>query len=129
MSDYEIGYGKPPRANRFKPGNQAAGGKRRKRAEVLSLSDVLASAITKRMRVKRGDELVTLAAGEIMIERLVRMMTSGTPREMVLVMGLIERHAPQFLAARPEVFKIQYTRAEGSSVELPPADLWDQTGP
>lgn len=122
MSDDEVGRGKPPREHQFKPGNRAAAGRKKTRKDGFSLADILASAVTKKMKIRRGEEIVSLAASEIMIERLVRIMTTGTPREMVLVLQLIERHVPQFLAAPPEVFRVEYVRAGGSTVELPLID-------
>lgn len=122
MSDYDVGRGKPPREHQFKPGNRAAAGRKKTRKDGFSLADILASAVTRKMKIRRGEEIVSLGAGEIMIERLVRIMTTGTPREMVLVLGLIERHVPQFLAAPPEVFRVEYVRAGGSTVELPLID-------
>ena len=129
MSDYAVGRGKPPRQHQFKPGNRAAAGRKNSKKDGFSLADILAGAVTKKMKIRRGAEIVSLAAGEIMIERLVRIMTTGTPREMVLVLGLIERHVPQFLAAPPEVFRVEYVRAEGSTVELPTIDAWKGAKP
>ena len=57
-STYTVGYGKPPKANQFKPGNQAA--RRRKgqgTGKALSLPDIIDRALrTKRARHVLGSD-------------------------------------------------------------------------
>lgn len=126
MSDYDVGYGKPPEASRFKHGNTAASKSKRKPKQAISFPDLITRALYRPIKYKRGNDIVTSAAAEIMIERLVRMMVNGTAREAVIIMGMIERYAPQFMASAPEVFKVEYHQAEGSNVPLPPIELWEE---
>lgn len=122
--DYEVGYRKPPAQHRFQPGNKAAA-KRPKRNKTLSIPEILDQALNRRRRIKRGDEVVSMKAAEILIERFIQMMTTGTPRELVMMLGLIEKHAPRFLEQQASHMKVTYHQAEGSGVAPPPADLWE----
>lgn len=129
MSDeYDVGYGKPPRQHQFKPGNKAA--KSRKSAKkALSMPEILDRALRTRRKIKRGGQVIDMAVAEILSERLVQTISTGNPRELALVVGLIERYLPDALASTPEALEITYHRAEGSTVALPPADLWKGTKP
>ena len=121
--DYEVGRGKPPREHQFKAGNQAARG--RKKRQSISLPEMLEKALNRRRQIKRGGEIVSMKAGEIMIERFVQMMTTGSPRELIMMFGLIEKHAPKFLEQHAADIAITYQTAEGTSIDLPPTDLWE----
>jgi hypothetical protein len=128
MSDkYDVGYKKPPRQHQFKPGNQAARrrGRSKKQEQTFSLAEILVKALRTKRKIKRGNEIITMEAGDIMCERLVQMMTAGTARDMLSIVALIQQHSPQMLAGAPETLEIVHHRAEGSSVPLPPADLWE----
>lgn len=123
--DYTVGYGKPPKHGQFKPGNKAAAGKRRKKDKPgLSIATALAEAIATPVTVQRGDQRVTMAAGDVLTQRLVRIMTTGNARELGLVISLIEKHLPQSLSAPQQRLEVVYTQSSGSTVALPPAELW-----
>ena len=130
--DESVGYGKPPRQHRFKPGNQAAakGNRRRKkRANALALPEILDRALRSKRKIKRGGQVYTVPVAEIMVERLVQMLTTGSTRDVALVMQLTERYLPDALTRTQEVLEIVHTRAAGSNIELPPEDLWEVTKP
>ena len=124
---YEVGYGKPPKHSRFKPGNRGRPKGSKKRA--FSLSEIITEAMTRRRKVRRGDKIVSMPAAEIFIERLIAMATTGSPSEMTKVLSMIARHAPQLLAAPELEARITYHRAPGSEVQLPPAHLWSGKEP
>ncbi len=124
-SEYDVGYGKPPKKNQFKPGNQMA--KRRRkgpREQGFSMSEIVTQAMTQRRKIKRGDQIVSMQVAEIMIERLVQMVTTGNPKDLAFVFNLMAKHAAHLVTPAPQQTLVTYHRAEGSKVELPPADLW-----
>lgn len=123
---YEVGYKKPPVGSQFKPGNQAARGRKRKDANAgLSIPEVIGRALKTKRKIKRGNEIVSMPVSEILVERLIQMMTSGSARDLTLIVALLERYSPDLLASPPEVFEVRYHRAEGSKVALPSDDLWE----
>ena len=82
-------------------------------------------APTKR-KVRRGDRVYSVSAAEILAERLVQMMTTGSAREVAIVMQLIEKHLPDAMARPTEVLEIMHHHAEGSCIQPPPEDLWEK---
>ena len=128
--DYHVGYGKPPKQHQFKAGNQAARGKkRRKRKQGLSMPEIIDKALHTKRTIKKGGELLEMEAADVMVERLVQVMMSGTPRELVLMVSLLEKYTPDTLASAPEKLEVSYHRAEGSTVALPPKDIWEGDEP
>lgn len=128
-SDYPVGYKRPPREHQFKPDNKAAKGRRRAKKEGLSIPEILHKAIASKRKIKRGNEIVDMPVAEILVERLVQSMTTGSAKDMALIISLLERHLPDLLAGEPEKLEVSYHRAEGSKVSLPPADLWEGKKP
>lgn len=122
---YEVGYGKPPRQHRFKPGNQVAKGRKRKKKEGLSIPEILGRAIASKRKIKRGGETFDMPVAEILVERLVQAMTTGSTKDLALIIGLLERYSPGLLASEPKDLNVHHHRAEGSTVAPPPADLWE----
>ncbi len=122
--DYTVGKGKPPKEHQFGPGNKAAAGRRRK-SKALTVPQLLTKAFHTRRKIKRGNEVVTMAAGEILVERLVQMMINGNPREIALVLNQLEKHAPELLQGPQETLEVIYRGAENSRVSLPPRELWE----
>ena len=127
MSDYEVGRGKPPKHTRFKPGNQAARGRKAKAEKALALPEILHRALNARRKIKRGDRIYDMAVGEIMIERLIQMMTTGDVRDIAKCLELIERYAPERLASVPEPIEVVYRQADGSTLRPAPRELWGGT--
>lgn len=128
--DEPVGYGKPPRQHRFKPGNQAAAKhnrRKKKQGNALALPEILDRALRSKRKIKRGGQVYSVPVAEIMVERLVQMLTSGSTRDLALVMQLTERYLPDALTKTQEVLEIVHTQAVGSNIQLPPDDLWEDT--
>lgn len=128
MDDEAIGYGKPPRQHRFKPGNQAAAKRNRikkKEGNALALPVIIDRALRTKRKVKRGDQVYSVTVAEIMAERLVQMLTTGSARDLAVIMQLVEKHLPDALNRPQEVFQIVHTRAADSTIQLPPDELWE----
>ena len=124
--DYEVGYGKPPKHSQFKPFNQAAKGRGSKKESkpTFSIGEILRNALSGKRKIKRGDSVVEMDVAKILVERLVQMMLNGSAKDMALVLGLLERHAPEILATATQELAITYHRANGSTVPLPTAEMW-----
>lgn len=130
--DYEVGYGKPPAQHRFKPGNQAARkrtGASQKREPVVTLTSVVQDVMRAKRKAKRGDAVIKLTMAEILRERLIGMIMSGSHRDVITALQIMERLLPPAPASDPEPLEIHLTRAEGSRVELPTQALWQKPVP
>lgn len=125
-----VGYKNPPREHRFKPGNTAASkGNRRakKKANAIDLTVILDRVLRTKRKVKRGDKVYSAPVAEIMVERLVHTVTTGSPREVALVMQMIEKYLPDALTKTAETLEITLHRAASSAIPPPPDDLWEET--
>lgn len=130
--DYEVGYRKPPAQHRFKPGNQAArkrGERGKKREPVVSLPSIIQDVMLAKRKAKRGDAVVKVTTAAMLRERLIGMIMSGTNRDVITALQIMERLLPPAPASDPEPLEIHLTRAEGSRVELPTHDLWQKPVP
>lgn len=124
--EYQVGYGKPPKEHQFKPGNQAARKRNRKRKNsAMTTEQFIDQLLGKRRKIRRGDRVVSLTVAEIIVERLAEMAISGDARALSRLLDMISKYRPDALAAEAGELEITYHRAEGSTVELPPADLWE----
>jgi len=125
-SDYEVGYGKPPIDSRFKPGNPGRPRGTHKRS--YDIAEIFTAALTRRRKIRRGDRVVSMPVAEIMIERLISMATTGSARDMALLLRLMERHVPHLLEAAAHEAHVVYHRAPESKVDLPTDNLWKEPG-
>jgi hypothetical protein len=124
--DYEVGFGKPPKQHRFQRGNKMARrGKGAGKKTSFTMSEIITKAVTQRRQIKRGDRVVDMQVAEIMIERLIQMATTGTARDVGYILGLIDKHAAHLVAPPTQETHVVYHRAPGSTVELPPRELWE----
>ena len=57
--DYEVGYGKPPKAGRFKPGQ--SGNPRGRPKGTLNLKTDLQQELAERISVREGDRQLTVS--------------------------------------------------------------------
>lgn len=78
MSDYEVGYGRPPKAGQFRKG-QSGNPKGRPKSQ-LSLAGSVQKAISKKVRVKTGQGERKLAKLDAMIEGLMNDALKGDAR-------------------------------------------------
>lgn len=133
MTDDEpVGYGRPPRKHQFQVGNKAASKSHRrgtKKGNALELPELIDRALRAKRKIKRGNQVYSLSVAEILSERLVQMITSGTARDVAQVMQMIERYLPGALTRTTEVLEIIHHRAEASNIALPPDDLWEEGKP
>ncbi|MGQ7829768.1 DUF5681 domain-containing protein [Altererythrobacter sp. Z27] len=127
--DYEVGYCKAPKEHRFKPGNKAASkrkGQRKKKA--ISIPEVLERALASKRTIKRGAQLIEMSIAELLIERIIQMVATGSSRDLLNVVALIERFLPDVLTTEDNRLEIVHHRAEGSSVPLPKPGQFERPG-
>ncbi len=125
--DYDVGYGKPPKAHQFKPGNQAARkNKGKRKARGMTVQEALEKALKTKRKIRKGDKELSMTVAEIFGERIIQMVMTGNSRDLTKVMEIIQKHASGTLAQETEELTITYERAASSNVELPSADLWEK---
>ena len=89
-ADYEVGYGKPPLATRFRKGKSgnASGRPRRSRSVGSILAEILERKVT--IRDGTGPRLVTVQ--EAMLLKFTKNALKGDARALNAVLGLAERY-------------------------------------
>lgn len=86
--DYEVGYGKPPKGTRFKPGQSGnpKGRQRRPKSTQQQMQTILRSRIT----VSEGGQSKRLTLQEVMLRSIANKAAKGELRAASFVMNLIQ---------------------------------------
>ncbi len=82
--DYEIGYGKPPKATRFKKGQSGNPKGRPKGAKGLAAS--LRRELEAKITVREGGRTVTMSKAEATVKRLVELALRGDSKALAMLM-------------------------------------------
>ena len=95
MGDYEVGYGKPPKATRFKPersGNPKGRprGRRNKRS-------VIREVIDRKVTLRENGKTRRVSVFEALVESLVAKALKGSINDQIKLIQLIEKYAPEKL--------------------------------
>jgi len=84
---YDVGYGKPPKANQFRKGQRKRGGK--KRGEENSIS-AFKRHVLKRVRIKDGEQTRTITLAEAIILKNYNAALQRNPIAMANIYRLAE---------------------------------------
>ncbi|HXH53180.1 MAG TPA: DUF5681 domain-containing protein [Sphingomicrobium sp.] len=90
--DYEVGYGKPPKATRFKPGQ--SGNPKGRPKGALGLKAMVRKVFTAPVKVKVAGKTRSMPAMEAITLRLCQRALEGDFRSMTASMGLGGEHLP-----------------------------------
>ncbi len=82
-SDYEVGYGKPPRAHRFQPG-QSGNPKGRPKGSLSTLS-ILSDELAKPISANIGGRAVTMTRRRALVRRFIEKGLAGDLRAIALL--------------------------------------------
>jgi hypothetical protein len=87
--DYAVGYGKPPAAHRFKPGNKAnpKGRKRGSRNRKIVIREVLFEPVT----VREGGETRQMPAIEAVLKKTLSKALAGDSKAALTIIGIAQR--------------------------------------
>lgn len=88
-SDYEIGYGKPPKANQFKPG-QSGNPKGRQKGS-LNVATLMQQLMAERVTVVEKNQERTMPMIEVVLRRVVNKAATGDLKAIPLVLALVEQ--------------------------------------
>jgi hypothetical protein len=110
--DYEVGYGKPPKATRFQPGHSGKKARRRKRSTTLGMD--IKKGLNGKVKVRNGDngDPTKMTEREFAVASLVQRAMKGDMAAIKLVLKLdreaesVERAAARaFEESRPKRFE------------------------
>ncbi len=89
--DYEVGYGHPPKANRFKPGQ--SGNPRGRPKGAKSIPALLEGELNRKIRVREGNRERMLTKRELLVRRLVANGVQKGGRDGELLLRMLASHA------------------------------------
>jgi hypothetical protein len=89
--DYDVGYGKPPTASRFKKGQSGNPKEKRKGARQLDFIELLKRSMDKKVRVRVGDDVIYLSKLEAGAEQIANKIASGDIRTIRMIMPLFDK--------------------------------------
>jgi hypothetical protein len=89
--DYEIGFGRPPKATRFKPGE--SGNPRGRPKGSRPVGAVLQEVLRQRIPVTENGRTRRLPALEVMLRRLANEAMRSEPSAVKLMLSLVDRYA------------------------------------
>jgi len=95
-SNYVVGYRKPPKQSRFKPGE--SGNPRGRSKGTLNLKTDLAEELSERIRVREGDRERAISKQRALIKALTAKALKGDTRAAALLIALIAKHIEPDLA-------------------------------
>jgi hypothetical protein len=87
--DYEVGYGKPPKHTRFKPGR--SGNPRGRAKETRNLRTDLVDELGERILISEGGRRRAVSKQRAMLKQLMAKALKGDVRAANTVLGLVER--------------------------------------
>ena len=108
MADYEVGYGRPPKAGQFAPGR--SGNPRGRAKGSQSLTALLDKISNERVTVNEGGTTVKLSKREVVLRQLINKAMKGDLRALETLLDKIhatelastERQLRSALALTPE---------------------------
>jgi Family of unknown function (DUF5681) len=108
--DYEVGFGRPPKANQFKPGK--SGNPRGRPKGSRPVGAVLQEVLRQRIPVTENGRTCRLPALEVMLRRLANDAMRAEPSAIKLILSLVDRYTET-----PEaVFSVDEVLAEDLAI-------------
>lgn len=86
---YEVGYGRPPRDRRFKPGQ--SGNPRGRPKKSSSLLELFACELKRRRTIVEDGQRLRVQTDIILIKRIIDLALKGDMRALRMTMALIEQ--------------------------------------
>lgn len=93
---YDVGYRKPPREHRFKPGT--SGNRKGRPRRSVKLAGVLGKALQEQRTVTVDGRKTKMTNLEVIVRRMMEKATSGDIRAFSAIMELLAQHTPELLA-------------------------------
>lgn len=93
MSDYEIGYGKPPKRNRFKKGK--SGNPKGRPKGQKNFATILNAELSEKLTIKEAGKPRKVTKMEAVVKQLVTRAVNGDARAMAELIRQIAAHWPK----------------------------------
>jgi hypothetical protein len=88
----DVGFGKPPKGTRFKPGVSGNPKGRPKWKDNGMLTDLIGRELYRSVRISQNGETVSMPALQVALRRLVRMGAEGNPKSVETMLKIARDH-------------------------------------
>jgi hypothetical protein len=88
--DYQVGYGRPPKHTRFKPGQSGNPGGRKRKSK--DLQKLIQSELDTLITVQDAGREKHITKREALVKQLVNLAIKGNPKPLQLVLTYLEKH-------------------------------------
>ena len=89
--DYKVGYGRPPKATQFKPGQ--SGNPKGRKAKPKSVQEQMRMVLSKKVEISEGGKTKRLTLQEVMLRNIANKAAKGDLRAASFVLGLLNSEA------------------------------------
>lgn len=90
LNDDTVGYGKPPRHSRFKPGQ--SGNPRGRPRKNGSIEDMIKRELDQTVKITEGGRELRISKREAIIKQFVNRAIKGDPKPLQLMLAHLEKH-------------------------------------
>ena len=121
--DYEVGYGKPPKATQFQKGRSGNPKGRPKGSQ--NKGSIVRNIMDRKVTVRENGKERKITVFEALVEKMVAKALNGSMNDQIKLVQMVEKHAPDKLADIPEdaarTITVEFVRSDGNGR---PADRW-----
>jgi len=116
-SEYEVGYGKPPRNTQFKKG-QSGNPKGRLKGR-KNMHTILSNVLDRNVTITENGQPRKVKFMEALVNQMAAKALNGTTREQILLLKAIHDYAPELLkeAKLPHLITVRYVLPDGRTEE------------
>ena len=110
--DYKVGYGKPPRHTRFKPG-QSGNAKGRPRGQ-RNVRTVVTEQLKERIKIREGDKTRTVSRLDAIVRQFINNALKGDPKSLSAFILLLRQIG--LLDDEPDALRSEQGNAEDETI-------------
>lgn len=121
--DYEVGYGKPPKATQFEKGR--SGNPKGRPKGSRNSGSIIRNIMDRKVTVRENGKERKSTVFEALAEKMVAKGLNGSMNDQIKLIQLVEKHAPDMLADIPEEINrritVEFVSSDGNGR---PAERW-----
>jgi len=114
--DYEVGYGKPPKATQFQKGRSGNPKGRPKGSQ--NKGSIVRNIMDRKVTVRENGKERKITVFEALVEKMVAKALNGSMNDQIKLVQMVEKHAPDKLADIPEdaarTITVEFVASDGN---------------
>lgn len=111
--NYEVGYGKPPKHSRFKPGRSGNPKGRPKASK--NMATILEERLSQFITVRQDGRVRRVPLREALVQKIVYAGVHGPLKDQMMVLAAIEKYAPNLIECEyPKTITVRFVESDGN---------------